>query len=153
MPTGLTVDGTSRHDMRMVRETIDSIPIDRPEPKKRKPRGMCLDKGCDCDDVREVFAEFGFTAHIRSCGEGRGPSRTRLASRRDAGRANKCIAGSTASGESSSAGREIGELHRPAASGLCDHRLLPSEVIQIGSYCIASVQRGISPMTSDLRHG
>jgi transposase len=55
--------------MRLVRETIQSIPIDRPEPTKRKPQGMCLDKGYDYDEVREVLAEFSFTAHIHSRGE------------------------------------------------------------------------------------
>lgn len=69
MPIGLAVDGANRHDMRMVGETIRSIPIERPEPTRRKPQGMCLDKGYDYDDVREVLAEFGFTAHIRSRGE------------------------------------------------------------------------------------
>ena len=65
----MAVDGANRHDMRLVRETIQSIPVDRPEPTKRKPQGMCMDKGYDYDDVRDVLAEFGFTAHIRSRGE------------------------------------------------------------------------------------
>jgi putative transposase len=69
VPIGLAVDGANRHDMRMVRETIESIPIDRPEPTKRKPQGMCMDKGYDYDEVREIVAEFGFTAHIHSRGE------------------------------------------------------------------------------------
>ena len=30
---------------------------------------MCLDKGDDDDEVRELLAEFGFTAHIRARGE------------------------------------------------------------------------------------
>lgn len=69
VPVGLAVDGANRHDMRMVRDTIESIPVDRPEPSPRKKQGMCLDKGYDYDDVREVLAEFGFTAHIRCRGE------------------------------------------------------------------------------------
>lgn len=31
--------------------------------------GICLDKGYDFDEVREIVSEFGFTAHIRSRGE------------------------------------------------------------------------------------
>lgn len=69
MPVGLAVDGANRHDMRMVRETLESIPVQRPKPTKRKPQGLCLDKGYDYDDVRAALAEFGFTAHIRSRGE------------------------------------------------------------------------------------
>ncbi len=69
MPIGLAVDGANRHDMRLVRETIQSIPVKRPKPTRRRPQGMCLDKGYDYDDVLEVLAEFGFTAHIRCRGE------------------------------------------------------------------------------------
>lgn len=63
------MDGANRHDMRLVRETIESIPVERPTPTKRKPQGMCMDKGYDYDDVRAVLAEFGFTAHIHARGE------------------------------------------------------------------------------------
>lgn len=30
--------------------------------------GICLDKGYDFDEVREIVSEFGFTAHICSRG-------------------------------------------------------------------------------------
>jgi putative transposase len=66
---GLAVDGANRHDMRMVRETLESIPVRRPKPTKKKPQGLCLDKGYDYDEVRAVVAEFRFTAHLRSRGE------------------------------------------------------------------------------------
>ena len=69
VPIGLAVDGANRHDMRMVRDTIESIPVDRPNPTRRKKQGICLDKGYDYDDVREALSEFGFTAHIRCRGE------------------------------------------------------------------------------------
>lgn len=55
--------------MKMVRQTLDGIEIDRPEPTSRKPQGLCLDKGYDYDEVRELVEEFKFTAHIRSRGE------------------------------------------------------------------------------------
>ena len=65
----LALDGANRHDMRLVRQTIQSIPVERPEPSKRKPQGMCMDKGYDYPEVRQLVAAFGFTAHIRSRGE------------------------------------------------------------------------------------
>ena len=55
--------------MKLVRATIESIVVERPEPSEEQPQGMCLDKGYDYDQVREVLAEFGFTAHIRARGE------------------------------------------------------------------------------------
>jgi len=63
------VDGANRNDFKMARSTIESIAVDRPRPTKRKPQGMCLDKGYDFDEVRELLAEFRFTAHIRARGE------------------------------------------------------------------------------------
>lgn len=63
------MDGANRHDMRMVRETLASIAVDRPAASRRKPQGICMDKGYDYDEVRQTVAEFGFTAHIHSRGE------------------------------------------------------------------------------------
>lgn len=55
--------------MKLTRETFESIPVERPEPTSERPQGMCMDKGYDYDEVREILDEFGFTAHIRSRGE------------------------------------------------------------------------------------
>ena len=43
--------------------------IPRPIPTRDEPQGLCLDKGFDYDEVRDVLLEFGFTAHIRTRGE------------------------------------------------------------------------------------
>lgn len=69
VPLGLAVEGANRHDMKLVRETIESIVVERPEPTTEEPQGMCLDKGYDFQEVRDTLDEFGFTAHIRSRGE------------------------------------------------------------------------------------
>jgi putative transposase len=69
VPIGLAVDGANRHDMKLVRATIEGIVVERPEPTAEQPQGMCLDKGYDYDQVRTILEEFGFTAHIRARGE------------------------------------------------------------------------------------
>jgi len=69
VPIGLVIDGANRHDMKLVRPTLDSILVVRPEPTSEQPQGLCLDKGYDYDEVRETLTAFGFTAHIRSRGE------------------------------------------------------------------------------------
>jgi putative transposase len=69
VPVGLAVEGANRNDFKMVRETIERIPIARPEPTPDTPQGMCLDKGYDDDEVRDLLTEFGFTAHLRARGE------------------------------------------------------------------------------------
>jgi putative transposase len=68
-PIGLAVEGANRTDFKMVEETLSSLPIERPTPTPEKPQGMGLDKGDDVDDVRELLATCGFTAHIRARGE------------------------------------------------------------------------------------
>lgn len=69
MPIGLAVDGANRNDFKMARATIKSIPIDRPRPTRRRRQGLCLDKGYDYGEVRDLAQEFGYTAHIRARGE------------------------------------------------------------------------------------
>ena len=66
---GLAVDGANRHDMKLVRATVDSLLVPRPVPSPETAQGMCLDKGYDFNEVRRTLDEFGFTAHIRSRGE------------------------------------------------------------------------------------
>jgi putative transposase len=69
VPIGLAVDGANRHDMKLGRATIESMVVERPEPTDEQPQGMCLDKGYDYDEVRDMLHAFGFTAHIRTRGE------------------------------------------------------------------------------------
>ena len=65
----MAVEGANRHDKKVAEATLESIPVDRPEPTEDRPQGMCLDKAYDYDDTRELVAEFGFTAHVRARGE------------------------------------------------------------------------------------
>jgi putative transposase len=69
IPIGVAVDGANRNDFKMARRTIEGVVIRRPEPTRKKPQGMCLDKGYDYDEVRGLLKEFGFIAHIRARGE------------------------------------------------------------------------------------
>ena len=89
---GLAVEGANRHDMKLVRATLESIPTsieakrrehlagkEEEEPgeaesvgtedKPKPEQGMCMDRGYDYNSVRETVAEFGYTAHIHSRGE------------------------------------------------------------------------------------
>jgi transposase len=69
VPVGLAIDGANRNDFKMMRTTLESIPIKRPKPTRHNPQGMCLDKGYDYDEARDLAREFGYTAHIRARGE------------------------------------------------------------------------------------
>jgi hypothetical protein len=66
-PIGLVVEGANRHDFTIAKATIESIPLERPEPAPEKPQGMCLDKGYDCDEGRDLLAECGgYRPHPRA---------------------------------------------------------------------------------------
>jgi putative transposase len=65
----LVVAGANRPDMKLVKATVDSVVVMRPRPPKKRPQGMCLDKGYDYAEVRDTLKEFGFTAYIRARGE------------------------------------------------------------------------------------
>src|SRR3954452_14976815 len=69
VPVGLAVEGANRHDKKLVEATLESIPVARPEATAEEPQGMCLDKGYDYDDARDLVREFGFTAHVKARGE------------------------------------------------------------------------------------
>ena len=69
VPIGSVAVGANRHDMKLVQTNRESLVMKRPRPTKKHPQGMCLDKGYDYEEVREMLREFGFTAHIRSRGE------------------------------------------------------------------------------------
>ena len=69
IPVGLAVDRANRHDMKLVRSTVDRLPLPRPAPNPAHPQGLCLDQGWDLAEVRRTLTEFGCTAHILSRGE------------------------------------------------------------------------------------
>ncbi len=52
--------------MKLVEPTLEAIVIQRPEPTPNQPQNMCLDKGYDYPEVRELVAEWGYNGHIRS---------------------------------------------------------------------------------------
>ena len=69
IPIGLAIEGANRHDCKLVRQTLESIPIQRPKPTAEAPQNLCQDKGYDYAEVRELVATFGYTAHIKARGE------------------------------------------------------------------------------------
>lgn len=48
---------------------MESVPIGRPIPSKENPQGLCLDRGYDFQDIRELAVRQRFEPHIRSRGQ------------------------------------------------------------------------------------
>ena len=53
----------------LMRETLAAVPVARPEPTKRAPQHLCLDKGYDYAAPRALAQERGFHLHLRRRGE------------------------------------------------------------------------------------
>ena len=50
--------------MKLTAQTLNELMVERPLPTPQNPQGLCLDKGYDFNEVREVVAGLGFTAHL-----------------------------------------------------------------------------------------
>lgn len=50
-------------------QTLESVPIARPIPTETDPQSLCLDKGYDYDDIRELALGQRLEPHIRTRGE------------------------------------------------------------------------------------
>ena len=80
--------GANRNDHKLMRETLQSlaaarplalspkalaaaVPSERrePVPSGKAPQHLCLDKGYDYQEPRDLAVEFGFTLHLRTRGE------------------------------------------------------------------------------------
>jgi putative transposase len=55
--------------MRLLEATLASTPIARPIPTEQTPQGLCLDRGYDYDQARELAVAQRFEPPIRTRGE------------------------------------------------------------------------------------
>ena len=69
VPLAIVVAGANRNDFKLAPETLASLEVERPAPTRAHPQGLCLDKDYDRAEIRQLLAEFKFTAHIRARGE------------------------------------------------------------------------------------
>ena len=69
VPLAAVIDGANRTDHKLMRQTIEAIPVERPQPTPDQPQNLCLDKGYDYAEPRALAEEFSFTLHLRTRGE------------------------------------------------------------------------------------
>jgi len=69
IPIGLAIDGANRHDSKLARPTLESVPVHRPRPTRKKPQHLCLDNAYIGDPVHDLVTQFGYTAHVSARGE------------------------------------------------------------------------------------
>ena len=90
VPIGLAHDGANRHDSKLLAATLDSVPIQRPKPTRKRPQRLCLDRGYDYASGREIVSARDFEAHIRSPAKRSSPSSASPAGRHAAGSSKSC---------------------------------------------------------------
>ncbi len=68
-PLGVVVAGANVHDTKLLKQTIEAIVVDRPEPTAESPQHLCLDKAYDNPTGDTTVAEAHYIPHIRRIGE------------------------------------------------------------------------------------
>ena len=68
-PVGLVVSGANTPDFKLAHSTVQSIPVQRPQPSPERPQHLCADKGYDYEPVYQLGEQFGFTLHVPRRGE------------------------------------------------------------------------------------
>jgi putative transposase len=83
VPLAVAIEGANVPDPKLVCETLDAIPIERPEPTSGQPQNLCLDKGYVGEPVDCQVRERGYTPHVpRKANQAPKPKRRRNPARR-----------------------------------------------------------------------
>lgn len=61
--------GANRNDMKLTEATLESMVVSRPEVTPEAPQHLCMDKGYDYPEIRDLVEQWGYTAHIKARGE------------------------------------------------------------------------------------
>jgi putative transposase len=62
-PLGIVVRGANRHDSPLLGLTLDSMPVERPEPTDDKPQNLCVDKGYKGKPTEEAAKQRNYILH------------------------------------------------------------------------------------------
>ena len=74
-PLSAVITGANTHDMKAAFETLDSVVVERPAPRRYHPQHLCLDKGYDYPEIEAGVIERGYVPHMRHRGEIENPVR------------------------------------------------------------------------------
>ena len=71
VPLSVVITAANTHDMKAATETLDSIVVKRPRPKKYRRQNLCIDKGYDFPEIACEVIKRRYVPHIRRRGEGK----------------------------------------------------------------------------------
>lgn len=69
VPLGITIDGANRHDAKLLRATLQSMPLRRPKSSGSNKQQLCLDKGYFGRPSETLARRFGYVPHIPHKGQ------------------------------------------------------------------------------------
>jgi putative transposase len=72
-PLGVVIAAANVNDQKLLRETIEAIVVDRPQPGKAQPQNLCLDAAYDNQTGRAAASQAQYTPHIRRVKEEKKP--------------------------------------------------------------------------------
>lgn len=58
------VDGANRHDMKLLEATLEAQQIVPSDLDPGTDRHLCLDKGYDYEEIRQILQQWGYIGHI-----------------------------------------------------------------------------------------
>jgi putative transposase len=64
VPIGVAVAAANVHDQKLVKETLDNIPLPRPRPSRRKRQHLCLDKGYVGKPIERLARRRRYVPHV-----------------------------------------------------------------------------------------
>ena len=76
-PLAAVVAAANVNDHTLLRQTIEAIVVERPEPTPERPQHLCLGAAYDNAPTRKVAAEERYTPHIRPAKQPAAPPRKR----------------------------------------------------------------------------
>jgi len=68
-PLAVVVAPANVHDTKLLERTIDAIVVECPEPTKKNPQHLCLDKAYDNPTGEQAVSKYGYVGHVRRIGE------------------------------------------------------------------------------------
>jgi putative transposase len=124
VPLAVVVNGANRHDMKLIEATLGALMVPRPATTPDKPQGLCLDKGYDYEEVRELVAGFpGLYRPLAKSGRRAARHSRAVLPRAPLGGRTYTRLAEPVSGFVDSLGQEGRKLSRFCTSGLRHHHL------------------------------
>jgi putative transposase len=68
-PLAVCISGANVNDATLLKATLESVVVERPEPTEEAAQHLCLDKGYDNRTGEGATVEAGYVPHIRRIGE------------------------------------------------------------------------------------